>query len=201
MAKNDKYNPGKQARLTLIREKYMELKGKQNELLALHAQMARQEALEFRHQFGDMLQAFYDDDTVPYDISVAEIMEAMGTTSRKTVNDFLGDARKRKMASFVTALGTSPYRIVDAAGYSDLGPRSYFEIHIQQPDHEHVTILRYQKEKWYFDLQDFSFDEDGTRHSEGPRTRLNYPLDNKATDVALWIVQQPEFTTLYEQFK
>lgn len=97
-------SPGKLVDLRRIAEAYIELKGlrvlKQQE----YQRVIEEELLVARREFADFLQALFLREGVGYKLSVADIARAMGTTNRKTVYDFLGDARERARNRFVDGL-------------------------------------------------------------------------------------------------
>jgi hypothetical protein len=93
-------SPQKQAQMELIRKKYLELKGKRNELKSAYLALVEQDLQRFKDDFADHIQAVYEDESL--NVTIADLMNAMGTSSRNTVHDYLRDARKRQEEKFLS---------------------------------------------------------------------------------------------------
>lgn len=138
------WSPNKADAMRLISEKYAELKGARNEIKARKLREVEHELTRKKEDFADHLQALYESDNLGFTVKISDLMTAMGTSSRNTVHDYLGDARTRKTENLFDQIMKTPYTITDFQN-DYLPGDSIATIHLN--DGEKDWKIEY-KEKW-----------------------------------------------------
>ena len=102
-------HPGKRDEMREIARKYAELKSLRSVKRQEYLQLLEADMETARAEFGIYLQSKIDRDGFPYVFTVSDLMKAMGTTDRGTVNRFIGGARARSKSRYLDeALGEFP---------------------------------------------------------------------------------------------
>lgn len=191
------YEPGKQARMDLIRKKYVELKGKRNELRSIHMKMIEDELEGFKKDFADLVQDIYEDEATGYKVTVADIMHAMGTTSRNTVHEYLKDARERKLNRFINGIETATFSIESIEEYES---HNTFDVVVFDAASETRTLFSHETGKWYVAMHEWDPKYDAWSQK---KTQLDLPFERsnaKIPEGGWWLSAQPEFQALMEKY-
>jgi hypothetical protein len=107
------WTPNKALKLRVVTEKYQELKGLRNGLIAEKMREIDVDMSRAKSEFADYLQALYEAEDLGFRVTVSDLATAMGTSSRNTVYDYLGDARERKTTRFIDNIAKTTFVIND----------------------------------------------------------------------------------------
>ena len=191
---NNKYDPTKKANLDLVRKKYLELKGKRNELRSIHLNLIEEELQGAKDSFAELLQEVYEADGANYKVTIADLMNAMGTTSRNTVHGYLKDARMRKQNSWAETTIKVEFEIVEIEEDTDA-----FYATILDTTSDTKTLLFHEIGKWYIGMRAWNPERNVWSQK---KDQLDYDgsFSGPVPDAAAWFVTTTEFKKLWEKY-
>jgi len=165
---------------------YRELKTKRNDLKAEYLRQVERDMQAARENFALEVQEAFEQ----HGLTIADIMRAMGTTSRNTVNDYLKDARARK-AAFPEA-PVLPYEVCGVWGENQGNPSIRYTWAIVF-DGENTWDVTFDEARYsVFEAVEDETTTEGYGRT-GPEKKFNKALDNNAPEWLTWLVQQDEW--------
>jgi len=195
-----KIPPQKRLEMIEIGQKYDELKAMRRVRRQEYEAQLELDMEQARKEFGIYLQSKVDRTNMPYKFTVSDIMSAMGTSDRNTVNKFLGDARER-----------ARNRYLDDFKVEVLGLELVKAEHLygaNQSDIYEATVLdRADNSTWLATLQNlknrytiYQIDEQGeTIFNEWAGKKFPRPLADTAPEWLKWLNEQDEWLEKLEE--